>query len=137
MWRGGNPEHLFTQIHFLGEEMNAEEMKERTKRFALSVLKFAESVPGTMEGVILAKQLIRSGTSVGANYRAACRARSKAEFASKLQIAQEEADESAYWIELLNESGIASGNQWEVLQKESNELTAILTASLITTRGLR
>jgi len=117
--------------------MNAEEMKERTKRFALSVLKFAESVPGTMEGVILAKQLIRSGTSVGANYRAACRARSKAEFASKLQIAQEEADESAYWIELLNESGIASGNQWEVLQKESNELTAILTASLITTRGLR
>ena len=128
---------MFTQIHFLGEEMNAEEMKERTKRFALSVLKFAESVPGTMEGVILAKQLIRSGTSVGANYRAACRARSKAEFASKLQIAQEEADESAYWIELLNESGIASSNQWEVLHKESNELTAILTASLITTRGLR
>ena len=117
--------------------MNSEEMKRRTKAFALEVIRAVESVPHTLTGWELKRQILRSGTSVGANYRAACRARSRAEFTSKLQIAQEEADETMYWIELLSESGLVSGEVWKALHRESDELTAILTASLITARGLR
>jgi four helix bundle protein len=98
--------------------MNADDMKRRTKAFALRVISMADSIPRTTSGRVIAGQLVRASTSVGSNYRAACRSRSKAEFNSKLQTVQEEADESGYWIELLIE-----GN--------------IVTASLKTARGLR
>jgi four helix bundle protein len=117
--------------------MNAEEMKRRTKVFALQVIRTSESIPQTVAGRIIARQLVSAGTSVGSNYRAACRSRSKAEFNSKLQTVQEEADESGYWTELLMESGIANSEKWKALHQEADELTAIFTASLKTARGLR
>jgi four helix bundle protein len=95
----------------------------------------ADSIPQTVAGRIIAGQLIAGGTSVGSNYRAACRSRSKAEFNSKLQIVHEEADECEYWIELLLEGGMVTGEAWTVLRNEAHELTAIFTASLKTSRG--
>ncbi|MEX2117594.1 MAG: four helix bundle protein [Bacteroidota bacterium] len=117
--------------------MDAEELKRRTKRFAIWVIRMAKTIPQNAVGRRITDQLVGAGTSVGANYRASCRARSKAEFNSKLQIVQEEADESAYWIEVLTESELVSGSEWVELHKEADELTAIFTSSLITSRGLR
>ncbi len=117
--------------------MDADEMKQRTKAFALRVIRMVESIPQSVAGREITRQLVGSGTSVGSNYRAACRSRSKAEFNSKLQIVQEEADESAYWIEVLMEGRMVVGEEWQALHKEADELTAIVTASLITSRGLR
>lgn len=109
--------------------MNTEELKERTKKFALRVLKLYRSLPKGKDAEALGYQLLRAGTSVGANYRAACRARSQADFISKITIVEEEADESAYWIELLIESDLMKKELLNNLLKESNELTAIFTAS--------
>ena len=81
--------------------MDEEELKQRTKKFALRVLKLVEALPKTIGGQVVERQLAKSGTSVAANYRAACRGRSKAEFISKLGIVEEEADESAFWMELI------------------------------------
>lgn len=117
--------------------MNAEEMKRRTKQFAVKVVLMSGAIPKTPAGKRIAGQFVGAGTSVGANYRAACRARSRAEFNSKLQIAQEEADESGYWIEVLLEAGMVAGSEWLALHKEADELTAVLTSSLITSRGIR
>jgi four helix bundle protein len=86
--------------------MTEAEMKQRTKQFALRIIKLIGALPRTTEGRAIAAQLVRSGTSVGANYRAACRGRSKAEFISKLGNVEEEADESAYWMELTIEAGL-------------------------------
>ena len=83
-----------------------EELQERTRRFALRVIKLYRSLPKTDEARILGKQVLRSGTSIGANYRAACRARSRAEFVAKLGIVLEEADETAFWLELMRDAGI-------------------------------
>ena len=85
--------------------MNADDLKQRTKSFALRIIRLIESLPPGKTTDVIGKQLLRSGTSVGANYRAACRARSQADFISKMGIVLEEADESAYWMELLIESG--------------------------------
>jgi len=109
--------------------MNEIELKNRTKAFALRVLKLIDSWPDTRSGRILAGQLGRSGTSVGANYRAACRSRSTAEMLSKLSIAEEEADESGFWIELIEEHGLRTRRQVEALAQEVGELTAIMVAS--------
>jgi four helix bundle protein len=109
--------------------MNEIELKNRTKAFALRVLKLIDSWPDTRSGRILAGQLGRSGTSVGANYRAACRSRSTAEMLSKLSIAEEEADESGFWIELIEEHGLRTRRQVEALAQEAGELTAIMVAS--------
>jgi four helix bundle protein len=109
--------------------MNAEELKLRTKKFALGVIKLYRSLPKEKDAQVLGHQMLRSGTSVGANYRAACRARSQADFISKITIVEEEADETSYWIELLIESGIMKKELLEDLLKESNELTAIFTSS--------
>jgi four helix bundle protein len=109
--------------------MTPDEMKKRTKEFALRTMKLCDSLPHTRTGNVIAKQLIRSATSVGANYRAACRARSNADFISKIGITLEEADESVYWMELIVESGIKSEKQLSLLMKEGNELVAILVAS--------
>ena len=112
-------------------------MKQRTKTFALRVIKVAGGVSKDFVGRRLGDQLLRAGTSVAANYRAACRARSKADFTSKLGIVEEEADESALWIELLIESGVVPKRRLEKLLGEANELTAIIVASRKTSGGHR
>ena len=109
--------------------MNENELKERTKSFALRVLKLIDSLPESRSGRILAGQLGRSGTSVGANYRAACRSRSTAEMISKLSIVEEEADESEFWLELVEEHGLRTTMQVAALKQEAGELTAIMVAS--------
>src|SRR5438094_9115553 len=86
--------------------MNAQDLKERTKQFALRVMRLVDVLPNTPKGRAIASQLVRSGTSVAANYRAACRGRSKAEFIAKVGIVEEEADESAYWMELIIDGGL-------------------------------
>jgi four helix bundle protein len=113
----------------MGGMMNPEILKERTKQFGLRILNLYEELSKTSKGKILGNQLLRSGTSVGANYRAACRAKSNPDFVYKIQIVEEEADESAFWLELISESNIIKENRLEDMLKEANELTAIFTAS--------
>jgi four helix bundle protein len=114
--------------------MEQYDLKERTKRFALQVIKLVENLPKGKTSDIIGKQLLKSGTSVGANYRAACRAKSTADFISKMGIVEEEADESIYWMELLIEAGIVGTNKIESLLKEANELLAIAVSSIRTAR---
>lgn len=108
-------------------------MKLRTKQFALRIINLVASLPNTRTANAIGNQLVRSGASVGANYRAACRAKSKADFLHKLAIVEEEADESAYWLELLAEAGFVSSKRLESLRIEANELVAIIVAASITT----
>ena len=115
--------------------MNAENLKERTKQFALRVLKLVEALPDTVQGRAVGGQLIRAGTSVGANYRAACRGRSKAEFIAKLGTVEEEADESAFWLELIIEGALLKAKLVQPLLDEANELTRIMACSRITARA--
>ena len=110
------------------------DLLDRTKRFALETIKFCESLPKDETSRILARQLLRSGTSVGANYRAAHRAKSKADFISKMGTVLEEADESAYWTELLTDAGKVASTQSGPLHREANELVAIAVSSLNTAR---
>jgi len=114
--------------------MDAEELKKRTKKFGLNTIKLVESLPSTQAGRVIGNQLLRSALSVGANYRAACRGRSKADFISKVGITTEEADESQHWLEMLVEAGIVSPDKLKPLMQEANELVAILTASAKTAR---
>lgn len=109
--------------------MTENELKQHTKTFALRVLKLIDSLPETRSGRVLGNQLGRSGTSVGANYRAACRSRSTAEMISKLAVVEEEADESAFWMELVAEHGLVADNKIASLHKEAGELTANMVAS--------
>ena len=111
--------------------MNANELKKRTKQFALRVLKLVAALPNTVAGRAIGGQLARSGTSVGANYRAACRGRSKAEFVAKMGTCEEEADESAYWMEVIIEGQLLKQNQVEPLLREAEELTKIFAQSRI------
>ena len=111
------------------------ELRERTKQFALRVVRLSQSVPRTDTARVLAKQVLRSGTSVAANYRAAGRARSKAEFIAKIGDVVEEADETLFWLELLVESGIVPKDQLADLISEATELVAIFVASQKTARG--
>jgi four helix bundle protein len=105
------------------------ELKQRTKAFALRVIKLVEALPTTTVGRALGRQLVRSGTSVAANYRAACRARSRAEFVAKMGVVEEEADETMLWLELLAESNTMPPDHLAALLREANELTAIMAAS--------
>ena len=109
--------------------MNEAELKARTRKFSLRILKLVAALPKTIEGRAIASQLVRAGTSVGANYRAACRGRSKAEFIAKLGTVEEEADESAYWMELIMEGGFLGQRRVAALWDEANQLVAIMTAS--------
>jgi four helix bundle protein len=109
--------------------MNEDELKERLRQFALRIIRLVRQLPKTVEGRCIAGQLMRAGTSVGANYRAACRARSRADFVAKLAIAEEEADESAYWLDLIMASGLMDRARVGPLHAEALEITAILTAS--------
>jgi four helix bundle protein len=109
--------------------MDEGELKQRTKLFALRVMKLVGALPQSTVGRVIGSQLMRSGSSVGVNYRAACRGRSKAEFIAKLGIVQEEADESAFWMELIIEGELMERRLVVPLLQEANELTAIMTAS--------
>ena len=109
--------------------MNEREMIARTKRFALRIMKLVGALPKSIQGRAIASQLMRSGTSVAANYRAACRSRSKAEFIAKLGTVEEEADETAFWLELIIEGALLTAPQVQPLLTEALELVAITAAS--------
>ena len=111
--------------------MNADDLKNRTKRFALRILRLAAALPNTIEGKAIRGQLVRAGTSVGANYRAACRARSRAEFVAKIGTVEEESDESAFWLEIIIEGALLTEGRVKPLLKEANELTRIMAKSRI------
>jgi four helix bundle protein len=113
------------------------DLKVRTKSFALRIIKAVDALPNTRAANVIGHQLLRSGTSVGANYRAACRGRSTAEFVAKLGIVEEEADECGYWLELLVDSGLMTQAQLSELMQEADELVAITVASIKTARQRR
>ncbi len=108
--------------------MTSDELKQRTKNFSIRVINLIRTLPNNKIGYVLGNQLLRSATSIGANYRAACRSRSKAEFISKIRVVEEESDESVYWIELIKESNLFNENRLSEILKEANELTAIFTS---------
>lgn len=115
--------------------MTSEKMKARTKQFALRVIKLVESLPDTKTSIVIGKQLLRSGTSVGANYRAACRAKSTADLINKLAIVEEEADESLYWMELLIESQIIKETKLSQLMSDMDEVVSMIVSSIKTLRS--
>jgi four helix bundle protein len=115
--------------------MTPSELKARTKRFAVAVIFLCRELPPTLDGRELGRQLLRAGTSVAGNYRAACRARSRAEFIAKLGTVLEESDEALFWLELLVDSKIKPQSRIDPLMREANELTAIFAASLKTAKG--
>jgi four helix bundle protein len=114
--------------------MKAAELKQRTKHFATAIVHLYRKLPRTDEARVIGQQLLRSGTAVAANYRATCRARSKAEFIAKVGIVVEEADESVFWLELLEETGIVQPGLAQELIAEANELLAIFAASQVTAK---
>jgi four helix bundle protein len=111
--------------------MKPDDLKKRTKQFALRILKLVAALPNTVEGRAIGNQLVRAGTAVAANYRAACRGRSKAEFIAKLGIVEEEADESAFWMELIIEAELLKAQKVESLLAEAIELRKIMARSRI------
>ena len=115
--------------------MNEEQFKARTRQLALEIISLVESLPRNRTADVIGRQLLRSGTSIGANYRAACRGKSKADVISKLAIVEEEADETIYWLELLIESKIVEPSRVDSLMKEANEIVAMVVASIRTLRG--
>ena len=114
--------------------MNEALMKKRTKEFAKNIIKLCRRLPDNREGKLIGNQIFRSGTSVAANYRAACRARSRAEFISKLSIVEEEADETLFWLELIKEMEILDNALLDSLMKEDDEIIAIIVSSIKTSR---
>jgi four helix bundle protein len=115
--------------------MTREEMKERTKAYANRIVKLCEALPNKWVARTLGMQLLRSGTSVGANYRAVCRAKSTADFLNKLRIVEEECDESLFWMELLVENDLVKARRLTSLMTEGDEILAIVVASAKTTRA--
>jgi four helix bundle protein len=114
--------------------MNEEEFKHRTKQMALRVIKMIDALPRTTTGVMIGKQLLRAATSVGANYRAACRAKSDADMIAKLGIVEEEADETLYWLEIIVESGLMPQTRLSDLMQEVDEIVAMTASSIRTLR---
>lgn len=114
--------------------MHSEELKQRTKEFALRVIRLVKAMPDDLASVTIARQIIRSGTSVAANYRAVCIAKSRADFINKLRICAEESDETQLWLELISESELIPETQLEPLLKEAHELTSIFLSSIKTAR---
>jgi len=117
--------------------VNAEELKKRTKQFALQAIRLVEALPRTRAAEVIGNQLLRSATSVAANYRAACRARSQADFIHKLGLVEEEADESLFWLELMVEANLLPATAVQELIREANELTAIFVSSRKTAKRRR
>ena len=114
--------------------MDEKAFKDRTKKLALQIIELVEELPNRRTADVIGRQLLRSATSVGANYRSACRGRSTADVLSKLAIVEEEADESVYWMELLVEAGIISETRVSALMRETNEILAMTVASIKTLR---
>ena len=117
--------------------MNEPDLKKRTKEFALRILRLVDTLPKTTAGRSLASQILRSATSVAANYRAACRAKSTADFIAKMGIVEEEADETLFWLELLEESELVTAAKLTAIKQEADELIAITVASIKTARRNR
>ena len=117
--------------------MDEKAFKDRTKKLALQIIELVEELPNRRTAVVIGRQLLRSGTSVGANYRAACRGRSTADVLSRLAIVEEEADESVYWMELLVQANIIPEARVTELMRETNEIIAMTVASIKTLRGRR
>src|SRR6185369_14505571 len=115
--------------------MTEQEFKKRTKDIAIRIIKLVDSLPGSKSSEVIGKQLLRSGTSVGANYRAACRAKSSADLLHKLAIVEEEADESLYWIELLIDAKIIPEQKLSILMNDLNEIISMIVASIRTMRS--
>ena len=115
--------------------MNAEEFKKRTKAFALRVIRLCEVLPKSRTADVIGKQLLRCGTSVGANYRSACRAKSPTDFIAKMAIVEEECDEAIYWMELIVESGMLDEKHIADLRAEANEILSMGVASIKTARS--
>ena len=112
-------------------------MKQRTRRFALRVIRLTEALPKRRLADVLGRQLLRSGTSVGANYRSACRARSRADFIAKMGIVEEELDECMYWLELIIDESLVSRRRLAPLMQEASELLAMTVSSIKTARSNR
>jgi four helix bundle protein len=117
--------------------VDADELKKRTQLFGIAIIRFVQNLPGSDSTNIIGRQLLKCGTSVGANYRAACRAKSSADFIAKLKIVEEECDESIYWMELLLKLPIGSFPDLETLKKEADEILRIIVASIRTARTRR
>jgi len=115
--------------------MNPDDFKQRTRTFALRVIRLVKALPRSTVGNVIGRQLLRCGTSVGANYRAACRARSRADFVAKMKIVEEECDESLYWIELLKESGEIEPALLKDLTEEADAILSLVVASIKTARS--
>ena len=115
--------------------MTPEELRQRSRRFAERIVKLYRALPKSPEAQVLGKQLLRAGTSVAANYRSACRSRSRPEFASRMAVVMEEADESLFWLGMISQSGLFPEKRLASLLTEANELTAIFTASQYTARA--
>ncbi|CAB1085560.1 hypothetical protein D1AOALGA4SA_13047 [Olavius algarvensis Delta 1 endosymbiont] len=114
--------------------MNQLEMKRRTKEFAKEIIRLCRKLPNSREGRLIGDQIFRSGTSVAANYRSACRGRSKAEFISKLSIVEEEADETLFWLEVITEMKVLKCEKLDELMRENDEILAIVVASIKTAK---
>lgn len=115
--------------------MTEKDLKERTKQFALRIVKLVNSLPKTTTGIEFGKQIFRSGTSVAANYRAACKAKSNKNFIYKLEVVLEEVDETLLWLELISDSDTIEKKKLEQLMDETNQLVSIFTKSIITTKN--
>lgn len=115
--------------------MTTDDMKARTKSFALRIIKLVQSLPKNQTADVVGKQLLRSGTSVGANYRAACRAKSNADFIAKMGIVEEEADECTFWMEIIVDSGLMKKELVDGLADEANQIVAMTVSSINTARG--
>jgi four helix bundle protein len=120
------------EAHMAGKPAD---LKARTKAFAVRIVRLVDSLPRQRSCLVIGHQLLKSATSVGANYRSACRGRSRAEFVAKMGIVEEEADESAFWLELLVEAGVVKAKQLADLIREANEITAMTVASIKTARA--
>ena len=115
--------------------MDEKTFKARTKKLAVAILRQTEKLPRSVAAEVIGRQLIRSGTSIGANYRAACRAKSTTDMINKLKIVEEESDETEYWLELLVEAGLVAQDQIASIYKEADELLAMTVASIKTLRN--
>jgi four helix bundle protein len=115
--------------------MDEKTFKTRTKKLAVAIIKQVDKLPRSLASDMIARQILRSGTSIGANYRAACRAKSTPDMINKLKIVEEESDETEYWLELLTEAGLVSQNQIAEIYKETDEILAMTIASIKTLRN--
>jgi four helix bundle protein len=126
---------IYDWVKVEGVKMDEKTFKARTKKLAAAIIRQMDKLPNSRAADVVARQVIRSGTSIGANYRAACRAKSTADMINKMKIVEEEADETQYWLEILVEAGLAPKEQIADIHKETDEILAMTVASLKTLRN--